>query len=156
MLNLKIITALGFSFGVLSLGGCAMNYGCPLNKGQEGIGACSSVSSAFKASEKSTGKGFSVFDKKDGYQKAEQAKETGQMTPFSYNPLQKQASDGSKYVYRPAQIYRTWIAPYVDVKTQNLINAHTTYWVSKKGGWDVPISYTQGQASSVLSPMMSK
>ncbi len=149
------------SFGILSLSGCATQVGCPLSDDQKHIGACASVSDSFKAAERSDGNGYSVFDSNPKFVKATPAQSNGdadssdqsQKTPIDFHEV-KQETRGH-FVYQPAQIYRTWIAPYVDGKTNNLINAHDVMWIGKEGHWDVPVSYDSGQANEVLSPAIT-
>lgn len=150
----KVISYFSSAIITLSMSGCATQYGCPLTKGEEGIGACSSIPQSFHASQNSNGNGYSVFD--GSKSNTSSSSDEVNATPFSFNSSHKKTDNRSHFVWKPATIYRTWIAPYVDQDSNNLINEHSVYWVSQKARWSVPVHYNHGQASNILNPINQK
>ncbi len=57
--------------------------------------------------------------------------------------------ENTDFLYRPAQIYRTWIA--ANVVEDAVVGNHHIYWVADEGGWDAP-SIASGQGSDILRP----
>ena len=158
--------ALVIMFSGLLLSGCASVDRCPLSDTQKGLGACSSIQASYNASSHSNGDGFSVFDhnsstsanrgnsKQSKYsensQSVNQYGNQGKLSPLYF----KASLDDTKgqYIYHQAVILKTWIAPYVNQDTQDLVDAHNVFWKAKEGGWDVPVSYQSGSASDVFTP----
>jgi hypothetical protein len=154
------------SLSGLLLSGCASVDRCPLSETQKGLGACSSIQDSYNASSNSNGDGFSVFDPNSSTsvnrQFSENSKQSKNSQPVNQygdkgkaSPLYFKASlDDTKgqYVYHQAVILKTWIAPYVNQDTQDLVDAHNVFWKAKEGGWDVPVSYQSGSANDVFTP----
>lgn len=152
--NYKKLTLTALIISGLLLSGCASVDRCPLSDTQKGLGACSSIEDSYNASSHSNGDGFSVFDQGNSTKNANKTiNEYGGKGGAS--PLYFKASledNKGHYVYQPAVILKTWVAPYVNQNTQDLVNAHSVFWKAKEGGWDVPVSYDSGSVSDVFTP----
>lgn len=157
---------------VTLLTGCAMGpkYICPLD-GSGDPRFCHSEPQIYRAGEKASSEGFSVFgDPKEKMEKAQKQKagKGRQADATQVMPAQKAITGDlrvdhffkdtntpvvdSDISYHYPVILKTWFNAYVDQNSNMAVSPHVVHWVFKNGGWSVPVKTQSAQSINVIKP----